>query len=75
MDLNDKVSTESSISYSYWPRITNNKRPLWNIVTIILVVVSNHVGNTFGTRQNGSDHRNKKTAHRGALLNANVSIL
>jgi len=36
-----------------WPCITKQDGPFWNKVTIIFVVVGGHVGNGFGTRQDG----------------------
>ena len=51
MDLNKKVRRESKSNRSYLPSITEHKCPLWNKVTIILIVVSSHVGESFRTCQ------------------------
>jgi len=45
MDLLKKVRTEIRSNYSYWPRISNHNRPFRNMLTIIFIIVSSHVGN------------------------------
>ena len=63
MDLNKKVRTESMRSPSYWPSITEYNCSFWNIVTIVFIVVSSHVGNSF---RNPSGLRGKYDGGKGS---------
>jgi hypothetical protein len=55
MDLNkESQDRKLVIVVRNWPCISKHNCPFWNIVAIIFIVVSNHVGNSFGTRQDGT---------------------
>ena len=59
IDLNNKVKTENGNNGVYSPYIAEHNCPFWNIVTIIFIIVSSHVGNTFKIRQHGSKNEKK----------------
>jgi len=57
MDLNKKVRAESRNNRSYWPCVTEQDCPFWNVVTIVFIVVSSLVAKGFGTpSQDGNYH-------------------
>ena len=52
---------------SDWPSTTEHDRPFGNIVTIILIIVSSHGGESFIIRQDGFDDvDDDKDAQRGS---------
>jgi len=66
MDLIKKVRTESKRNRLYWPSISDHSCPFWNVVTVIFIVASSHMGNTFGSLQDGSNQDGKNNPPRGA---------
>ena len=55
MDLNkESQDRKLVIVVRNWPCVTKHNSPLWNIVSIIFIVVSSHVGNSFGTCQDST---------------------
>ena len=63
--IKKKVKPERKTSCSYWPCVPNYNCPFRNVVTIIFIVVSSHVGKTFRTRQNGNSYGDKEDLPRG----------
>ena len=63
-DSQDKISRTNC---SYSPGTTEHDRSFGNIVTIILIIVSSHVGNSFITRQDGSDDDSDEDTQRGRI--------
>ena len=68
IDLNkNSQDIKRSINCSYWPCITKHDRPFRNIVTIILVIVSSHMGNSFIKSQDLTDDNDDKNAQTGSI--------